>query len=369
MPLCRKSKGEIDSMAMRNSTLVGVFDERGQAEAVIEQLHNAGIPDEQIRYSGASTGTGGGFLAGIKSLFTGEDPDASGDNLANDLANMGLSQDEVNYYRNEHQAGHFIVAVNPGDRWQDVQIIMNSAGAYNYSSRSAGRTGTYAQPGDYAQTQAPDYTTQNYANQTTAGTSFPQTQAPDYNQATDQGFPQTQAPDYNQTASNYGQGTDMAGTAYDNTRAGSYADTDDEGRRMKFREEQLNVDKQPVESGEARLRKDVVEEQQNIDVPVNREEVVVNRQSYGEDRPTDVPVGQDETMRVPVREEQVDTSKQTVETGEVAPGKRTVQDQQRVSDTVRREEARLDRDGNATIRESNADQGTYNNPNTDQDNP
>src|SRR6266487_3705323 len=303
MPLCRKSKGEIDSMAMRNSTLVGVFDERGQAEAVIEQLHNAGIPDEQIRYSGASTGTGGGFLAGIKSLFTGEDPDASGDNLANDLANMGLSQDEVNYYRNEHQAGHFIVAVNPGDRWQDVQIIMNSAGAYNYSSCSAGRTGTYAQPGDYAQTQAPDY-----------------------NQATDQGFPQTQAPDYNQTASNYGQGTDMAGTAYDNTRAGSYADTDDEGRRMKFREEQLNVDKQPVESGEARLRKDVVEEQQNIDVPVNREEVVVNRQSYGEDRPTDVPVGQDETMRVPVREEQVDTSKQTVETGEVAPGKRTVQD-------------------------------------------
>ncbi len=334
-------------MTMRNSTLVGVFDERGQAETVIEQLHNAGIPDEQIRYSGSGTGTGGGFLAGIKSLFTGEDPDASGDNLANDLANMGLSQDEANYYRNEHQAGHFIVAVNPGDHWQDVQNIMNSAGAYNYSSRRAGRTGTYAQPGDY-----------------------PQTQAPDYNQATDQGYPQTQAPDYTQTtASNYGQGTDMAGTTYDNTRAGNYADTDDEGRRMKFREERLNVDKQPVQSGEAYLRKDVVEEQQNIDVPVNREEVVVNRQSYGEDRPTDVPVGQDETMRVPVREEQVNTGKQTVETGEVALGKRTVQDQRRVSDTVRREEARLDRDGNATIRENDADQGTYNNPNTDQDNP
>ena len=54
-------------------------------------------------------------------------------------------------------------------------------------------------------------------------------------------------------------------------------------------------------------------------------------------------------MSVPVSQEQVATSKSTVETGEVALGKRTVQENQRVTDTVRHEEARLDKDGNPRI--------------------
>ena len=121
---------------------------------------------------------------------------------------------------------------------------------------------------------------------------------------------------------------------------------------MKLREERLNVGKQTVQSGEVGLHKEVIEEQQNVDVPVNHEEVWVERRPYGEERPTDASVGQDETFRVPVREEQVVTNKQTVETGEVALGKRTVQDQQRVSDTVRREEARVDTNGNPNVQES-----------------
>src|SRR5450759_5880797 len=124
-------------MTTRNSTLVGVFNDRAQAENAIEQLHSAGIPDEQISYSG---GAGGGFLAGIKSLFTGEDTAHTG--LVGDLTGMGLSQDEANYYDSEYRAGRYIVAVNPGNRWQDAQTVLNSGGAYNYASRS-GSTGTY----------------------------------------------------------------------------------------------------------------------------------------------------------------------------------------------------------------------------------
>jgi len=314
-------------MTTRNSTLVGVFNDRAQAENAIEQLHSAGIPDEQISYSG---GAGGGFLAGIKSLFTGEDTAHTG--LVGDLTGMGLSQDEANYYDSEYRAGRYIVAVNPGNRWQDAQTVLNSGGAYNYASRS-GSTGTYRQ----TQTANTGYDTANAGYATT-------NTAPGY--ATDQ----------------------TANTGYDTANTG-YADTD-EAQRVRLREERLNVDKQPVQTGEARLRKDVVEEQQNIDVPVNREEVVVQRQSYGEDRPTDLPVGQDETIRVPVSEEQVNVNKQTVETGEVGVGKRVVQDQQRVSDTVRREEARLETNGDARVRDTNADQSTtYNNPDPNYNNP
>jgi uncharacterized protein (TIGR02271 family) len=311
-------------MTTRNSTLVGVFNDRAQAENAIEQLHSAGIPDEQISYSG---GAGGGFLAGIKSLFTGEDTAHTG--LVGDLTGMGLSQDEANYYDSEYRAGRYIVAVNAGARQQDAQTILNSGGAYNYASRS-GSTGA---------------ATTGYATgQTTTNTGYDTANA---------GYATT----------NTGYTTDQtANTGYDTANTG-YANTD-EAQRVRLREERLNVDKQPVQTGEARLRKDVVEEQQNIDVPVNREEVVVQRQAYGEDRPTDLPVGQDETIRVPVSEEQVNVQKQTVETGEVGIGKQVVQDQQRVSDTVRREEAHLETNGNANVRDANANvDPNYNDPN------
>lgn len=307
-------------MTTKNSPLVGVFNERAQAEAAIEQLHNAGIPDNQISYSGSRST--GGFLADIKSLFTGED--ATSANLVNDLTSMGLSRDEARYYENEYRAGRFIVAVNPTGRRQDAQSILNGSGAYSYTNTGY-NADAYTQPDGYAQTSNASYDTAN------TGYS-------------------AQPYDYTQSGAN--------GTAYDTTRSADYADTT-EDQRLRLREERLNVDKQPVQTGEARLRKDVVEEQQNIDVPVNHEEVFVQRRSYGEERPSDLPVGQDETIRIPVSEEQVNVQKQTVETGEVGIGKRSFQDQRRVSDTVRREEARLEREGDPKVRDVSTDQDNY----------
>lgn len=313
-------------MTTSNSTLVGVFDERSQAEQAIEQLHNQGIPDNQITYSGGAVGAGSDFLSNIKSFFTGEDTSTNVNSLYNDLTDMGLSQDEAQYYANQYKAGHSIVAVNSGDQWQNAQSILASNGAFNYSSQRSGVADTgYAQTGYDRQAQTSEYAQ--------SGTAYDQT---------------TQDPNYTQTNA-YAQ----SGTAYDTTN------TNDEERRLKLREERLNVGKQTVQSGEVGLHKEVIEEQKNIDVPVNHEEVWVERRSYGEERPTDASIGQNETFRVPVREEQVLTDKQTVETGEVALGKRTVQEQQRVSDTVRREEARVDTDGNPNVRESNADQSNY----------
>jgi uncharacterized protein (TIGR02271 family) len=129
----------------------------------------------------------------------------------------------------------------------------------------------------------------------------------------------------------------------------STAPTDMEGeQRLKLREEQLQVQKQPVETGEARLRKDVVEEQKSIDVPVMHEEVYIERRP-GSGQPSDTPIGESETYRVPVREEQVTTSKQAVETGEVAIGKRQYQETQQVTDTVRHEEAHVEQQGDVEV--------------------
>jgi len=95
---------------------------------------------------------------------------------------------------------------------------------------------------------------------------------------------------------------------------------------------------------EVGLRKGVVSEQQTIDVPVTHEEVVSERRS-GSGQPSATPIGEGETYRVPVREEQVSVQKQPVVREEITLGKRQVQDTQQVSETVRREEAHIEREG------------------------
>ena len=118
--------------------------------------------------------------------------------------------------------------------------------------------------------------------------------------------------------------------------------------QVPLREEQLNVNKRTVQAGEVTLRKEIVNEQQTIDVPVSHEEVYIERRSLAE-QPSTTPIGEDETIRIPVNKEQVQVSKQAVETGEVAIGKRNVQKQQRVSDSVKREEVQVERAYNENV--------------------
>jgi uncharacterized protein (TIGR02271 family) len=123
-------------------------------------------------------------------------------------------------------------------------------------------------------------------------------------------------------------------------------------RTMQLREEQLRTNKELREVGEVELRKEVVAEQQTLDVPVTREEVVIERhpvdRAEGARRAAGE-IGGGETLRVPVRKEQVSVDKDTVVTEEIEVGKRQVQDTQRITDTVRREEAVLDHEGDIDV--------------------
>lgn len=126
-------------------------------------------------------------------------------------------------------------------------------------------------------------------------------------------------------------------------------------QRMKLREERLQATKERVQVGEVDLRKEIVTEQQSIDVPVTHEEVYIERRP-GSGQVSDLPVGEDgETISIPLREEQVDVTKQAVETGEVILGKRQVKETQRVSDTVRHDEAHLEREGNISVEGDDVD--------------
>lgn len=124
----------------------------------------------------------------------------------------------------------------------------------------------------------------------------------------------------------------------------------DEREHIELREEELRVEKERVEAGEVTLRKEVVKENKTIDVPVTREEVVVEKRSVGGRRPASGDVGEDEEISIPVMEEQIQVEKTPVVREEVSLQKREVQDTRKVSDTVRREEAWVDKAGTAEVR-------------------
>jgi uncharacterized protein (TIGR02271 family) len=136
-------------------------------------------------------------------------------------------------------------------------------------------------------------------------------------------------------------------TGEDTARSGRTGQEDE--RTVRLREEELQARKQPVEKGRVRVGKDVVEEQQTLEVPVTREEVTVERRPVSRE-PSDTPIGQGgEDIRVPVREEQVSVEKRPVVTEEISVGKQKVQDTQQVSGTVRREEARVEGTGDVDV--------------------
>lgn len=242
--------------AMNRSIVMSVFEDDSQAQKAMNDLQGAGFSTDQIRYSVHRGGTG----------------------ITGTLENLGLPDQEADFYNREFEAGHTVVMVRTDDRQQEAFDILSRDGGYDYNS-SASRMGANA----------------------------------------------------------------------------STASTDIEGeQRLKLREEQLRVQKQSVETGEARLHKDVVTEQKSMDIPATHEEVYIERRP-GSGQPSDHPIEEGETYRVPVREEQVTVEKQPVVREEVSLGKRPVQETKQVSDTVRREEAHVEREGDVDIKDSNVE--------------
>jgi uncharacterized protein (TIGR02271 family) len=121
-------------------------------------------------------------------------------------------------------------------------------------------------------------------------------------------------------------------------------------QRLELREEELRAEKERVQAGEVRLHKEVVTEKKTIEVPVTREEVVVERHLVGDREASDRHIEEGEEIRIPVMEEEVRVEKTPVVKEEVSLKKRTVQDTKKVSDTVRREEAHVEKTGDAHVR-------------------
>lgn len=322
-----------------DNTVFGYFSSETQAEAAVRELREAGFTRNEISiagrpdsdsYSDSSTSSAGstasnaahkaghaaeGFWDRVKGFFEGDDVEPYADERTRgEMATREVTtEDDVYDYdpQDLHQswgsdrAGYFnqqysrtgqgiIVSVSAGDRREEAESILQSNGA-DLGSNATADTSAYAGASNDAYA---DTSTDAYAGET----------------------------------------NDVEGT-----------------RRIRLYGEVLRVHRDRVQRGEARLRKETVTETQNVQVPVTREELVVERVPVtGEQRAASgVTIGsENEEIRIPLNEERVTVDKEPVLREEVKVGKRQITDNETREETVRREELRVDNDQDENYRKA-----------------
>jgi uncharacterized protein (TIGR02271 family) len=158
----------------------------------------------------------------------------------------------------------------------------------------------------------------------------------------------------------YEAGTGPAGTTYDDDRDTVGRDTsgpttDDAMTRS---EEELRVGTQTRERGRARLRKYVVTEEQQVTVPVQREEVRLEREPITDANLGEATSGPDiseEEHEVTLREEEPVVEKRVVPRERVRLGTDTVTDERQVSEEVRKEQVEVEGDDRPGDRDVDTD--------------
>ena len=128
----------------------------------------------------------------------------------------------------------------------------------------------------------------------------------------------------------------------------SKKETTDNDAKLLLRKEKLDIAKSRVQKGEVEFGKEIIEEEKSVDVPVTREEIVIERKSLNNEA-SDSPITDEETIRIPVSEEIVNVDKHTVVTGEISAHKRDIEDTRHIDETLKREEARINKIGNPDV--------------------
>lgn len=312
-------------------TVVGVFTDHTQAERAVHELKKAGFTNEQIGVAGrdwrgeghadqgshagegalagavAGAGVGGlvglGVLAGIIPvigpaiaagtlgvILSNAAAGAAVLGLVGAMVGMGIPEEEAKYYEDEFKAGRYVVTVQANGRAAEAEAILRRHGGYDFHHRPATTAATTATP--------------MTAGATTAAAARPMP------------------------------------ASRETTAAG--------GQKIQLTEEELRARKEQVTTGEVRVHKEVVTEHKTLDVPVQREEVVIERKPvHGQPASGSIQPGQE--IRIPIKEEQVRVEKQPVVKEEVDISKRTVQETEHVGGTVRKEELKVEETGGAKV--------------------
>lgn len=130
--------------------------------------------------------------------------------------------------------------------------------------------------------------------------------------------------------------------------------------RLQLLEERLIVNKERFRAGAVEIGKHVETRQEQVNVGLQREEVVIERHPVTEARPVEGAVlgAASETVRVDLEAERANVGKQAYVVEEVEIGKRTVTDTQTVTETVGREVLDVNKTGEVRLQDGDTTTST-----------
>lgn len=117
--------------------------------------------------------------------------------------------------------------------------------------------------------------------------------------------------------------------------------------KILLREEELDISKKWVKTGDVIVRKDVLHDEISLTVPVLREELVIEKKIRGDD--IDDISGQTETIRIPICEERVEVVKHPVLLADVTIYKQMQQNIQHINVNLKKENVSWQTEGNEDI--------------------
>ena len=312
-------------------TIAGYFEDSSKARQAVEALRDAGFTSAHIGVahrgaydSSSSSESRTGEKASstwqsIKNFFSGNDTEQyterySDQRTQGDLANREVTEDPG-------------AAADPGDATapydsqydpSDLHQSLHGLSVPEDRSRYFGHRFNSTQNGAVVTVNARDREAEAESILTSCGADLGEDAA---------GY------DYSQTA-DLANASNTAGTA----NPAQPAETQAAQNNIQLLGEVLRVHKDRVSRGEVRLRKDVITETQTVQVPVTREELVIERHAVDQNTPTAGSIGQGEEIRIPLSEERAEIDKSTFVREEVSVGKKPVEDVRSLTGDVRHEE-------------------------------
>jgi uncharacterized protein (TIGR02271 family) len=292
----------------RSGTIAAYFEKDADARQAIEELHEAGFTSAHIgvarrNASATSHSTSTHGSVGEKAEGTWEK-----------IKNMFVGGDEAEPYADERTQGDMAnreVTQNPADR--DV-----SAGAYRSSDLHQ----------SFNELEVPEDRSRYFSHRLGRD---------------NEGAVVTVQPGNRREEAEsilLENGADLGNDAADY----NYGSSDSASRQTQGSEgdiqllgEVLRVHKDRINRGEVTIRKEVKSETQTVQVPVTREELVIERHAATDATPVNDTIGERE-IRIPLSEERASIDKSTVVRENVSVGKKAVEDVRDLTGEVRHEE-------------------------------
>jgi uncharacterized protein (TIGR02271 family) len=310
---------------LKHATVIGMFATRSEAEAALRDLRAAGFKDDKI-----------GLIARNAS---GEMVDESGDTYADEGAVAGaVAGAGVGTLVGLGVLAGVVPVIGPAIVAGTLGTILTNAVGGAAVAGLAGALIGWGIPEDDAAYYESEVKAGRFLVTVDAGTRKDEAWAIIHRHG---GYDRTHSAAATRT-------TAATGTAARGRTTAEAAARSDSGRSVELKEEELRVNKRPVKKGEVEVRKEVVTEQRQITVPVEREEVVIERKPAG--RRAAAGDLKAEEIRIPVSEEEVEVRKETKVKEDVKVGKRKVTDTKTVGGTVKHEELRVEETGNVNVR-------------------